>query len=321
MSLETRKCTGCNINKTIDKFPFRNDTKKYRSRCRDCENEYARNRKKNNADAREQNKLACKIYHEKNKEKMNEQARQYHKNHREEHKEKCKDYYEKNKEHLKQKAKERRDKLKNEFNNGNLDEPKINTKSCTKCNEEKSIELFPYRKNRGVYESRCKKCCAEIEKARRLAKRDEINTKRNTKIKSPQIRMAEILRKRIGSVVKNIDGRNIYFDLLGCNRKFFKIWFEYQFEYYSQYNLNWDNHGTVWQIEHVMPCNSFDLTDEEQQKICFHWTNTSCVPKIINLSKGSKVSVAHIVGQKVRIKQFIEKLNTKDTQQLKYKLL
>jgi ribosomal protein L17 len=213
--------------------------------------------------------------------------------------------------------------LKDDFDKGKMNRPEDQTKICTKCNIEKSVILFPYRKNRGVYESRCKKCRAEIEKARRLAKRDEINAKRQNKTKTPQEKISKNLRLRIINIVKKINERNIYSDLLGCNRLFFKRWFEFQFEYYSQYNLNWDNHGIVWEIEHVMPCNSFDLTNKDQQKICFHWTNTSCVPKIINLSKGSKLSAAHIVSQKVRVKQFIQKLNTtaENTQQLKYSLL
>lgn len=321
--MTTKKCTGCDVEKPLNKFPFRKDVNRYRSRCRDCENEYARKRKQNNAEAREKSRLACKEYYANNKEKMNAQSRKYHKEHLDEHKKRCKENYEKNKEERKRYARERREALKKKFEEGTLKEPKINTKICTRCDIEKSVMLFPYRKNRGVYEARCKKCCAELEKARRIAKKDEIRNKATEKkrIKTPQMRMGEILRKRIGHVIHNINGRNIYFELLGCNRKFFKLWFEFQFEFYENYDMNWGNHGTIWQIEHVMPCNSFDLTNKDQQKICFHWTNTSCVPKSINLAKGSKVSAAHLVGQKVRVKQFIDKLNTEDTQQLKYVLL
>lgn len=44
--------------------------------------------------------------------------------------------------------------------------------------------------------------------------------------------------------------------------------------------MNWDNMGNEdgeggrgWEIDHRRPCASFDLNDEEQKYMCFHWTN------------------------------------------------
>ena len=38
--------------------------------------------------------------------------------------------------------------------------------------------------------------------------------------------------------------------------------------------MSWDNYGPKgWHIDHIKPCAKFDLTDLEQQKICFHYTN------------------------------------------------
>ena len=44
--------------------------------------------------------------------------------------------------------------------------------------------------------------------------------------------------------------------------------------------MNWDNMGREdgeggrgWEIDHRRPCDSFDLNDEEQKYMCFHWTN------------------------------------------------
>ena len=44
--------------------------------------------------------------------------------------------------------------------------------------------------------------------------------------------------------------------------------------------MTWDNLGIYdpngpksWQIDHRRPCDNFDLNDEEQKYMCFHWTN------------------------------------------------
>lgn len=53
-------------------------------------------------------------------------------------------------------------------------------------------------------------------------------------------------------------------------------------------------------IDHIRPCSSFDLTDLEQQRQCFHYTNLQPLWRIENLSKGSKwdgVTSEHVTEQ------------------------
>lgn len=57
--------------------------------------------------------------------------------------------------------------------------------------------------------------------------------------------------------------------LLGCSVSFLKKWLERQFKSW----MNWDNYGTKWHIDHVMPLARFDLTQPRQQYIAFHYTN------------------------------------------------
>jgi hypothetical protein len=56
--------------------------------------------------------------------------------------------------------------------------------------------------------------------------------------------------------------------LTGCNLQDLKRHIENQFEDW----MTWDNMGT-WHIDHVRPCGSFDLSDSDQQKVCFNWRN------------------------------------------------
>lgn len=53
--------------------------------------------------------------------------------------------------------------------------------------------------------------------------------------------------------------------------------------------MTWDNYGRgkcKWHIDHIKPCSSFDLTKLDEQKKCFHFSNTQPLWEFENLSKG-----------------------------------
>ena len=54
-------------------------------------------------------------------------------------------------------------------------------------------------------------------------------------------------------------------------------------------DMSWDNRSE-WHVDHIRPCASFDLTDIEQQKQCFHFTNLQPLWAADNLKKGAKWS-------------------------------
>lgn len=73
--------------------------------------------------------------------------------------------------------------------------------------------------------------------------------------------------------------------LLGCDLDWLKAWLEVQF----QPAMTWQNYGYYgWHIDHIRPCASFDLTDSEQQKCCFHWTNLQPLWATENWRKNDK---------------------------------
>ena len=53
--------------------------------------------------------------------------------------------------------------------------------------------------------------------------------------------------------------------------------------------MTWDNHGTKWHIDHVIPCAEFDFTDEKQILQCSHYTNLQPMWAAENWAKGDKI--------------------------------
>ena len=72
-----------------------------------------------------------------------------------------------------------------------------------------------------------------------------------------------------------------YNDIFGCTSNQFKIWIESNFKY----DMNWDNYGKLWHIDHVIPVSIFDLTNEFDVKFCFNWKNTRPLYSHINVSR------------------------------------
>lgn len=121
------------------------------------------------------------------------------------------------------------------------------------------------------------------------ANRDKINAySRRRFAGSPRLRISSITKHRIWEVVRQKSGRKKVskpFQLLGCDKEFLVRWIEGQFKP----GMSWSNYGQYgWHIDHIRPCVSFDLTDLEQQKICFHYTNLQPLWWRENLSKHAK---------------------------------
>ena len=144
------------------------------------------------------------------------------------------------------------------------------TKICSKCFQEKPInEYSPHLTGRfGIYPS-CKKCNSKKELLRRSL--------------NPEMRLIHNLRTRIAMAIKKNVKSGKSLDLLGCSIDFLKKYLSDRF----QLGMTWDNYG-VWHIDHIRPCSSFNLSDVNQQRICFHYSNLQPLWKRDNLSKGSK---------------------------------
>ena len=66
----------------------------------------------------------------------------------------------------------------------------------------------------------------------------------------PSFKIISLLRSRILQVLKN-KKQDKSINFLGCSPKEFKLYLEQQF----QPEMNWDNHGKIWEIDHIIPIN------------------------------------------------------------------
>ena len=100
---------------------------------------------------------------------------------------------------------------------------------------------------------------------------NEHNTNMNYRIKKS-------LAARLRTVIVKTDSTMNY---IGCNIQYLREWFEYNFTS----EMNWDNYGSYWSIDHIIPVCKFDLSLEDEKFKCCNWTNLMPVTIKFNSSK------------------------------------
>lgn len=96
---------------------------------------------------------------------------------------------------------------------------------------------------------------------------------------NPEYRMLLSIRVRINkSIVNKTESSKA---LLGCSMKFFTKYIREMFVD----DMSWENYGSVWHLDHIVPCNHFDMTKPYNQKICFNYRNYQPLTVYENCSK------------------------------------
>lgn len=181
-------------------------------------------------------------------------------------------------------------------------------KTCTKCNTSKKISSFMRRSDRppGQTYSWCRSCMEAVAKKWRKKyprpgreraalwvkehpdrRKQYIKTWFRTRYQTdPNFRVLSCLRSRIASALNgSIKKSAATKTLLGCSVS--SLWSHLESRFKP--GMTRENYGRVWHVDHKKPCASFNLTDPEQQKICFHWSNLQPLFVLDNLSKGAKI--------------------------------
>jgi hypothetical protein len=121
-----------------------------------------------------------------------------------------------------------------------------------------------------------------IEKSREYSKSYQRERLKNDEA----FRISRNIRARIRNAIHNNAKSKSSFELLGCTVDELKVHMEAQFKE----GMTWANWGRFgWHMDHIIPCASFDLSDPEQQKACFHYTNLQPLWYWENQLKGKKI--------------------------------
>lgn len=138
-----------------------------------------------------------------------------------------------------------------------------------------------------------------IEIRRKKNKRQEKNPKRRREIinaararlrgSNPHVRTIDSLRSRFRKFINKGQSKSVR-KLLGCSLDDFKRHLESKFTK----KMNWGNYGSYWHIDHILPCSSFDHTDEKQISLCWHYTNMRPLEAVENMRKGNTITATQM---------------------------
>ena len=101
----------------------------------------------------------------------------------------------------------------------------------------------------------------------------------------PEFRLLHNMRNRLNGAInrKGKWGRTL--ELIGCTTAELKAHIQAQF----RDGMSWDNYGQ-WHVDHIKPCDAFDLTKPDQQRACFHYTNLQPMWAMENIKKSAKAA-------------------------------
>lgn len=256
-------CKKCQVEKEIRFYPLKSNGKPKSSYCKECYNIVYYQDKKEDINKKrsidykinaEKTSNERKVYYHENKEEINKKRREYYQLNKSKHSKDRKNYYECNKEKIKEKSRKYYQDNKDDINDKRKDE-----------NRERA--LIYYYKNKNVQNKKS----AESKK---------------TKIANdPLFKLTHNIRVLIRRSMKNqfTTKSKKTIEILGCSFIEFKFHLESQFDD----KMNWDNQGTYWHMDHIIPISS--AKEEEDVYRLNHYTNFQPLYWFDNLKKSNKI--------------------------------
>lgn len=126
--------------------------------------------------------------------------------------------------------------------------------------------------------------------SRDYGKRKEVRAKRNAarrerRLRDPQYRLQDNVRNNLAYTVKFRSSRTWTAALLGCTIGEFVAYIESQF----RPGMSWENRGSAWEFDHILPLAAFDLTDPAQLAKAVHYSNIQVLTSAENMAKGARI--------------------------------
>ena len=222
------------------------------------------------------NKEYSKEWYLKNKEKISNR---------------CKEFYLKNKERILAKHKEYR--INTEY-----DKKRYWKNKKQELNRNKEYRLKNKENLKIAAKEYYLKNKERIKKYRKLwikNNRDKININFRHKFKTnPKFKMRQLLGNRIRKVLKGISKSASTMELIGCTIDELWVHLEAKFEL----QMTRENYG-LWHVDHIIPGTVFDLTEPEQQKKWFRYTNLQPLWATDNIKKYNKILSGDITSPKM----------------------
>ena len=206
---------------------------------------------------KEQNKEYQKEYRLKNKKQIKEYRKKYYSKNKEREKKQMREYSLKNR------------RQRKEYNKEYNKEYRFKNKEW--MNKQMREWYLKNKEQRKEYNSRL-----ENKKRRRNWTKKRYQTNVNFKLLT-------LCRARLLAALKGKSKSASTMELIGCTIEELRKHIESQFEPW----MTWKNHG-LWDVDHIMACAKFDLTDPEQQRACFNWSNLQPLEHIENIRKGAR---------------------------------
>ena len=165
--------------------------------------------------------------------------------------------------------------------------------TCEKCNVDKP--LYSFTKLKKYYKSKiCLDCYPNFlrEQKNEWCRKESFSNINYRLKKSIAARLRKVILNKTDSTMNHI----------GCNIQYLKEWIEFNFTN----EMNWDNYGKLWSIDHVIPVYHFDLTDNCEKLQCWNWSNLMPTTIQYNSSKKNKIDlnqVNYIVDRLIKFKE------------------
>lgn len=190
------------------------------------------------------------------------------------------DFYSKNKETI---APIKREKMKI-YSIENREE--INKRSIDRYHRTKQLKpRVKKEKIVKIKEVNPKKTRSEIWQNWYSKNKDYIKEKNNLPLNKMKRNVMRYINRALINTVKGYKS----LELIGLSIQDYREYLECQFDN----NINWENYGSYWHIDHIIPVSLFDLSDKEEQKKAFNFRNTRPLESKENISKGNR-RISHL---------------------------